>query len=443
MTKNKNEISGKGQRLWKKAKKIIPGGNQLLSKRSEMFLPGLWPTYYKKAKGCKVWDLNNKVYYDFAGMGVTSCVLGYSNEYINKALISGLKNGSMCTLNAAEEVELAKELLNIHKWSGMAKFCKSGGEACMVAIRIARAYTNKNNIAFCGYHGWHDWYLATNMNSSKNLDNQLLPGLKTRGVSNSYKNSIKPFLYNDIASFKKLFKKKNNNIGIVIMEPMRGVKPSRNFLRQVKSIANKNKAILIFDEITSGFKDNYGGLHLKLKVNPDIAIFGKSIGNGYPISAIIGKKKIMQVAQETFISSTMWTDRLGFIAAKATLKKLKQLKINSLISNYGNKIKKGWIKISKKNGVKITISGQDSIPYLKFDYPNSLEILTYFTQEMLKKGFLAGGQVATSFAYNDKIINKYLKEVDDVFSKIKICLKNGKFPLKGEIKHSTFKRLTG
>jgi len=433
----------KGQELLKKAKKIIPGGNQLLSKRSEMFLPGLWPTYYKKAKGCKVWDLNNKVYYDFAGMGVTSCVLGYSNEYINRALIKGLESGSMCTLNAVEEVELAEELLNIHKWSGMAKFCKSGGEACMVAIRIARAYTNKNNIAFCGYHGWHDWYLATNMNGSKNLDNQLLPGLKAKGVSNSFKNSIKPFLYNDIASFKKLFKNNNNNIGIIIMEPMRGVKPSHNFLRQVKSIAKKNKAILIFDEITSGFKDNYGGLHLKLKVTPDMAIFGKSIGNGYPISAIIGKKDIMQVAQETFISSTMWTDRLGFIAAKVTLKKLKQLNINRLISNYGNKIKKGWIKISKKNKVKISISGQDSIPYLKFDYPNSLEILTYFTQEMLKKGFLAGAQVATSFAYNDKIINKYLKEVDNVFSKIQTCLKNGKFPLKGEIKHSTFKRLTG
>ena len=321
----------KGQELLKKAKKIIPGGNQLLSKRSEMFLPGLWPTYYKKAKGCKVWDLNNKVYYDFAGMGVTSCVLGYSNEYINRALIKGLKSGSMCTLNAIEEVELAEELLNIHKWSGMAKFCKSGGEACMVAIRIARAYTNKNNIAFCGYHGWHDWYLATNMNGSKNLDKQLLPGLKAKGVSNSFKNSIKPFLYNDIASFKKLFKNNNNNIGIIIMEPMRGVKPSHNFLRQVKSIAKKNKAILIFDEITSGFKDNYGGLHLKLKVTPDMAIFGKSIGNGYPISAIIGKKDIMQVAQETFISSTMWTDRLGFIAAKVTLKKLKQLNINRLI----------------------------------------------------------------------------------------------------------------
>ncbi len=431
----------KGQELLKKAKKLIPGGNQLLSKRSELFLPGLWPTYYKKAKGCKVWDLNNKMYYDFAGMGVTSCVLGYSNKDVNKSLINGLKTGSMCTLNATEEVDLAKELLNIHKWAGMAKFCKSGGEACMVAIRIARAYSNKNNIAFCGYHGWHDWYLATNMNNKKNLDKQLLPGLKTKGVSNSFKNSIKPFMYNDIKTLKKIFKKKNNDVGIIIMEPMRGAKPSHNFLKQVKYIAKKNKAILIFDEITSGFKDNYGGLHLKLKVSPDIAIFGKSIGNGYPISAIIGKKKIMQVAQETFISSTMWTDRLGFIAANTTLKKLKKSNINKMISNYGNKIKNGWKKSAKKNDIKIGISGQDAIPYLRFDYPNSLEILTYFTQEMLKKGFLAGAQVATSYAYNDKVINKYLKEVDNVFGKINNCLINGKFPLKGQIKHSTFKRL--
>lgn len=224
---------------------------------------------------------------------------------------------------------------------------------------------------------------------------------------------------------------------------MRGVKPSGNFLREVKSIAKKNKAILIFDEITSGFKDNYGGLHLKLKVNPDMAIFGKSIGNGYPISAIIGRKEIMQVAQETFISSTMWTDRLGFIAANKTLKMLKKLKINKKISTYGKKIKNGWNKIAEKNNIKISVSGQDCIPYLRFDYPNNQEILTYFTQEMLKRGFLAGAQVATSYAYNNKIIDKYLKEVDKVFAKIQGCLKKGKFSLKGEIKHSTFRRLTG
>ena len=188
----------KGQKLLNSAKKIIPGGNQLLSKRSEMFLPGLWPNYYKKAKGCKIWDLENKMYYDFAGMGVTSCVLGYSDRDVNKALFNALRNGSMSTLNSPEEYELAKEFLKIHKWAGMAKFSKSGGEACMVAIRIARAFTKKQNIAFCGYHGWHDWYLATNMSNSKNLDEQLLPGLKTKGVSTTFTGSIKPFSYNDI-----------------------------------------------------------------------------------------------------------------------------------------------------------------------------------------------------------------------------------------------------
>ena len=431
----------KGQKLLKKAKKIIPGGNQLLSKRSEMFLPNVWPTYYKKASGYKVWDLDNKMYYDFAGMGVTACVLGYSNKEINRSLINGLKNGSMCTLNATEEVDLAKELISTHKWSGMAKFCKSGGEACMVAIRIARAYSNKNNIAFCGYHGWHDWYLATNINYSKNLDKQLLPGLRPKGVSKTFKNSIKPFNYNDIKSLEKLFDKKNNDIGVVIMEPMRGSYPKNNFLKKVKKLAKKNKAILIFDEITSGFKDNYGGLHLKLKVNPDMAIFGKSLGNGYPISAIIGKKNIMQVSQETFISSTMWTDRLGFIAANSTLKKLKSKKINKLISNYGIDIKNGWKRIANKYQIKISISGQDAIPYLKFDYPNSLEILTYFTQEMLKIGFLAGGQVATTYAYNNKIIKKYLSAVEVVFKKIRNNLDRNNFKLVGPVKHSTFKRL--
>ena len=433
----------KGQRVLKQAKKIIPGGNQLLSKRSEIFLPDLWPTYYQKAKGYKIWDLDNKMYYDFAGMGVTSCVLGYADNDVNKAIISGLNKGSMATLNATEEIDLAKKFLSIHKWAGMSKFCKSGGEACLVAIRIARAYSKKQNIAFCGYHGWHDWYLAANLQNSKNLDDQLLPGLKTKGVSKSYSGSIKPFIYNDINSLKKIFEKKNHNIGVVIMEPMRGSKPIKNFLKEVKKITKKNKAILIFDEITSGFKDNYGGIHLKLETKPDMAIFGKSIGNGYPISAIIGKKKIMETSQDTFISSTMWTDRLGFIAANATLEKLKKYRVNNKTKNFGKKIKQGWIKLAKKNKIKISVSGLDTIPSFKFNYSNNLEISTYFTQEMLKKGFLANTTLTTSFCFNNKIIKKYLDEVNKVFKKINYCIQNNFIPLKGQIKHSTFKRLTG
>ena len=432
----------KGQKLLKKAKKIIPGGNQLLSKRSEIFLTDYWPNYYKKAKDCKIWDLDNKMYYDFAGMGVTSCVLGYSDNDINSAIIEGLKKSSMTTLNAPEEVELAKRLLKIHRWAKMAKFCKSGGEACMVAIRIARAFSRNQNIAFCGYHGWHDWYLATNMQKKNNLDTQLLPGLKTKGVSSTYVNTIFPFNYNDIESLEKVLTKKNK-IGIIIMEPMRGQVPRNGFLKKIRKIANKKKIVLIFDEITSGFKDTYGGIHLKLDVNPDIAIFGKSIGNGYPISTIIGKKKIMECAQDTFISSTMWTDRLGFIAANATLKKLKKNRVNNKLSKLGMKIKNGWLKIAKKNNLKIKVSGLNAIPSFNFDYKNKQEISTYFIQEMLRKGFLANTTIAISYSYNERIINKYLNTVDYVFKKIKVSLNKKKFILKGPIRHSTFKRLTG
>ena len=432
-----------GQKLLKQAKKIIPGGNQLLSKRSEMFLPDLWPAYYKSSRGCVVTDLNNKKYYDFAGMGVTSCVLGYADKDINRAVNHGLKNGSMSTLNSPEEVELAKKLIKIHKWADMARFSKSGGEACLIAIRIARAYSKKEKIAFCGYHGWHDWYMAANLNNKKNLDEQLLPGLGNKGISRSFKNSIFSFNYNDIGSLKKLFSKHKGKIGIVIMEPMRFTKPKKNFLQEVKKLAKKNGAILIFDEITSGFHENLGGLHLKFKVYPDMAIFGKALGNGYPISAVVGKRSVMNFAQSTFISSTMWTERLGFIAAITSLNKMKKLKVQKKLVKFGKKIKKGWQNAAETSGIKISISGLDALPNFKFEYKNRQEISTYFTQEMLELGFLAKEAIAVTNAYNNQIVDKYLRAVNKVFRKINYYQKNKfKFPLKGPLKHSTLKRLT-
>ena len=430
-----------GQKILKKAKKIIPGGNQLLSKRSEMFLPDQWPNYYKKSQGCEIWDLENKRYYDFAGMGVTACTLGYANKKINSVITKAFKSGNLTTLNSVEEVELARLFLKIHKWAGMAKFSKSGGEACLVAIRIARAYSKKENIAFCGYHGWHDWYLSANLNNKKSLDNQLLSGLKTVGVSKSFKNSIFPFYYNNIDSLEKILQ--NNTIGIIIMEPMRYSPPKNDFLKKVRALADKYKCILIFDEITSGFHDHYGGIHLKYRVNPDLAIFGKSIGNGYPISAIIGKRHIMNISQETFISSTMWTDKAGFLASLETLKFMKKYNVQRKIANKGKDIKKFWKTVTKKHGIKISVSGQDSMPYFKFDYKNSLEISTYFTQEMLKKGFLAGNLATMSISHTSDIIKKYKLNFKKVIKDIsRIMLNTKKFPLTGPIKHSTFRRLT-
>jgi len=434
----------KGQKLLKKAKKIIPGGNQLLSKRAEMFAPNIWPTYFKKAKGCEIWDLNGKKYYDFAGMGVTACVLGYADSYVNKKVKLAIDKGSLTTLNSRDEIKLAERLIKIHKWADMAKFCKSGGEACLVAIRLARSISKKQNIAFCGYHGWHDWYLSANLSNNKSLDAQLLPGLKTMGVNKSYINTMYPFFYNDINSLHNILKKKND-IGIIIMEPMRFAKPKNNFLRKVKNLAKKRGLILIFDEITTGFHDNFGGLHLKFGINPDLAIFGKALGNGFPISAIIGEKKIMNKANETFISSTMWTEQIGFVAANATLDKLTKYKINKKNIEIGKKIKNIWKNAAKNNKLEIIVGGIDTLPSFKFNYSNQETISTFMTREMLKYGFLASNLPAVSAVYSDKILKIYKNAIEKVFYKISFYLSNNKkIPLsKKDIKLSNFGRLTG
>ena len=435
-------MKNKGQKLLKKAKNIIPGGNQLLSKRSEMFLPELWPSYYKKVKGCSIWDLDNNHYFDFCGMGVTSCVLGYSDQYVNKKVIEAINSGNMSTLNTTDEYELAKLLTDIHKWASMCKFTKAGGEACAVAVRIARAYSGKDQVAICGYHGWHDWYLALNISNPKNLDTQLLPGLKTVGVPKSLSGTANHFFFNDKKSFDEMIKK-SKDLGVIIMEVQRQTEPDISFIKHVKNVAKKLNIVLVFDEITSGFHENYGGIHLKYNITPDIAIFGKALGNGYPIAAIIGKKKIMDISQDTFISSTMWTEKLGFSAAIATLKKMKEKGVQKYNVANGKYLKTKMEKLADKHELNFSINGFSSMPNIKFNYSNSDEIMTFFTQEMLSKGFLAGGKIVLSYKHSKKIINSYIKSCDDVFKTISFFIKNKrKIPLKGPIKHNSFQRLT-
>jgi len=435
-------MSNTGQKLWKRAKCIIPGGNQLLSKRAELFLPELWPAYYKKAKGCEVWDLDGNKYYDFAGMGVTACILGYSDNDVNTAVINAITNGSMNTLNSYEEVELAEKLLELHPWSDMVRFARTGGEACTIAVRIARASTGKSHIAFCGYHGWHDWYLSSNLSDASNLNAQLLPGLDTKGVPQELSGTTHPFYYNDYESFDKVMADFGDKIGTIIMEPQRGEPPTDNFLQKVHNVASKKNIVLIFDEVTSGFHNNLGGIHMTLGVKPDIAIFAKAIGNGHPISAILGKREIMESAQDTFISSTMWTERLGFAASLASIKKMEQYFVQETLIEYGVKIKNGWLKAAKDEQLKVSVSGLDSIPYFSFNYDNRTEMLTFFNQEMLKRGFLTNGGTATTFAYSDKIISEYLDNVTQVFKKIYAVDCKVEQYLLGPVKHTTFARLT-
>ena len=403
-----------GQKLWLKAKKIIPGGSMLFSKRSEQFLPDFWPAYFKKAKGCEIWDLSGKKFIDVSLMGVGTNILGYGNTKVDNAVKKTIRLGNMSTLNCPEEVELAEVLLKLNKWSDSVRFTRSGGEANSVAIRIARAASNKEGVAICGYHGWHDWYLAAKLKNKKNLDTHLMQGLMSQGVPNQLKNTVFPFEYNNIKQLETLLKTKKN-IGTIKLEVSRNFLPKNSFLKKVKSLSKKFKKILIFDECSSGFRECLGGLHLKYSVNPDIAVYGKALGNGYAINAIVGTKHVMKFCTKTFISSTFWTERIGPSAALATVREMKRQESWKYISIMGKYIKENWQKIANKYDFNIAIQGLDSMANFNFISSSNQIYKTFITQEMLKRGLLASNSIYVSTAHTEKIIIKYLRELNKIF----------------------------
>ena len=431
---------GKGQKLYSKAKKIVAGGNMLLSKRPEMFLPEHWPSYFSKTKGCEVWDLDGNKYIDTLMMPGTNS-LGYNNPEVDEAVKETISNGNMSTLNAPEEVELTERLVELHPWADMARFARSGGEANSVAIRLARAASGKDNVAFCGYHGWHDWYLASNLSDSKGLDKHLLPGLDPHGVPQNLKGSVHPFEYNNYAKLEELVSTKN--IGVIKMEVFRNKEPEDNFLHKVRKLADDNNIVLVFDECTSGFRKNYGGIHKLYDVEPDVAMFGKALGNGFAVTAVLGKEEVMKAAEKSFISSTFWTERIGSSAALATLKVMQREKSWEKITNTGEKINTAWIALSKEFDLPITISGLSALTTFTFKSDNALAYKTLITQEMLKKGYLAATAVYACTEHSASIMDEYLENLKPIFQIIKECEEGRDVMslLEGPVAHNGFKRL--
>jgi glutamate-1-semialdehyde 2,1-aminomutase len=433
---------GKGQELYKKAKTLIPGGTMLLSKRPEMFLPEYWPSYFSKAKGCKIWDLDDKELIDMTIMGIGTNTLGYGHEYVDNAVMDTIRKGNMSTLSCPEEVFLAEKLIEINPWAEMVRFARSGGEANSIAIRIARAASGKDKVAICGYHGWHDWYLSANHNTDDNLSGHLIPGLNPKGVPKSLKDTVLPFHYNNFNELLNLVD--NHDIGVIKMEVVRNIGPEDNFLIKVRELATKKNIVLIFDECTSGFRETFGGIYKKYDVEPDMAMFGKTIGNGYALTAVVGKKSVMEAAQTSFISSTFWTERIGPTAALATLKVMEKIKSWEIITEIGKKIQAGWKSLASVHGLDIEVAGIPSLSTYSFKSLNSLAYKTLIAQEMLKKNILASTNFYASIAHEDIYIEKYFTELDKVYGQIKKC-ENGELQidkiLEGPICHSGFKRL--
>ena len=405
-----------GQELYKKAKKLIPGGTQLLSKRPEMFLPDLWPSYYSKAKGVEVFDLAGNHYIDMSIMGVGACVLGYADPDVDRAVKEAIDNGVMCTLNAPEEVELAELLCELHPWAQMVRYGRSGGEAMSIAVRIARAHTKSDIVAFCGYHGWTDWYLAANLGDYEALDGHLMPGLSPAGVPRGLTGTALPFHYNNLDELKGIVKSHRNQIAAIVMEPQRDHAPAPGFLETIRDIATEIGAVLIFDEITTGFRMTTGGIHLLHGVNPDIAVFAKAMANGYPMAAIIGTEDVMQAAQSTFLSSTNWTEKTGPVAALATIRKYRKNNVSAHIIDIGNKVVDGWQKLAGQSKLKLNTDATiPSLAHFSLPYSDELPLSTLFTQLMLKKGYLAFHQFKPSFAHQPHHVQKYLDVSSEVF----------------------------
>ncbi len=426
---------------YEQAKQVIPGATQLLSKRAELFAPDQWPAYYSEADGATVIDMDSNEYVDMSYMGIGSCVLGYGDASVDNAARGAIDSGVMSTLNPPEEVELAEVLINMHDWADMVRFGRPGGEAVSIAVRLARAYSGDETVAFCGYHGWHDWYLAANLDSESNLDDHLLPGLSPKGVPKSLEGTSLPFHYNEIEELEQIASE--NDLGAIVMEPIRNDQPEPNFFDRVREIADEQDAPLIIDEITAGFRENIGGYHQNINVRPDVAVYGKALGNGYPISAVVGREHVMDQAQESFVSSTFWTERIGPSAALATIEKYRSENVHEHLVEIGRSLMNGWEAAAEKHEIPLQTSGIAPLPHFSIQHDEAQAAKTLFVQEMLSEGYLATDSLYASYAHTPEMISGYLDAVDGVFKTIRTALDAGdvRQQLNGPVAHTKFERL--
>jgi glutamate-1-semialdehyde 2,1-aminomutase len=437
------EGQGTGQALYREARKIIPGGTQLVSKRPEMYAPGRWPAYFSESRGCEVFDLDGRRYVDFATTGIGACLLGHGHPDVTSAVLRRVQLGSMSTLNSPEEIEMGRLLIGMHPWSDKIRLARAGGEALSIAVRIARAGTGREVIAFCGYHGWSDWYLAANLGDTNALSGHLLSGLSPHGVPQSLRGTAMPFNFNQIDGLREIVRQHGSRLAAVVMEPTRSVLPAPGFLEDVRQICNETGARLIFDEVTTGFRFHLGGVHLQLGVMPDMAVFAKSLGNGHPIAAIIGNSASMDAAEDSFISSTYWTEGVGPTAGVATLKVMKSIDVPAHVKRIGTLVREGLGTLATSVGVPMLLSGHPAQCYLAFDHPQADALMTLYIIRMLDRGYLTGSAFYPTLAHQDHHVCEYLSACEPVFAEIAQALRQDdvKQRIEGNVKHSGFRRL--
>ncbi len=411
--------TGQGQALWSHARTRISCGTGLLSKRAHLFDEKSWPSYFSRCQGAEVWDLDGIRRIDFTG-GVGAILLGHADRDVNAAVHRRVSLGSYCTLASPEEVELADLLLELHPWAGKVRYARGGGEALALAVRIARAATGRSGVAFCGYHGWSDWYLAANLGDEAALDGHLLPGLQPQGVPRELAGTAVPFRYNDPASFQSAMEKMRGKLAAVVMEPMRSEMPRDGFVQQVADACRAAGAVFVLDEVTSGWRFGFPGAAPGLGITPDIAVYAKAMSNGFPSGAVVGRNEVMQGADSSFISSSYWTDGVGPAAALACVRKMRRHSVQAQVWQLGERLQQALRDAASRHpSLRIQVGGMPCAPSFAFQLGGeSAAAKALCIRGMLARGFLFSSQLYAMWPHTEDHVKAMTAALDEVLAGI-------------------------
>jgi len=413
------------EELWKNALRLMPRGTQTMSKCPDQFVDGVYPKFADKAEGAHFYDIEGNKYLDYM-CGLGPIILGYNHERTNRAIREQLAKGIIFTLPTLLEQELAQLMIDVIPCAEQVRFAKNGTDADLAAVRIARSYTGKEHIAKCGYHGWGDWHAIT---------------MRDHGVPSSLKDIVHDFEYNDLQSLEDVLK--SHDVAAVIMEPQALTAPAPGFLEGARKLCDQYEALLVFDEVVTGFRWDLGGAQKYYGVTPDLACFGKAMANGMPISAICGKAEYMKELDHAFFSMTFGGECLSLAAAIETIKELKD-KDYSHIWEMGNLFKDGIVKAATEADLDINLAGSGPRHNLSFssDYEDPSGMKDLFYQEMVKQGILFTNVLYKSFAHTAEDIHKTSKSAEFAFEKVKNNMGDVDSVLEGKRSVSIFRKNT-
>ncbi len=429
---------------YKRAGELIPGWTQLISRRASQYAYGISPIYARSAKGSRFIDLDGAEYVDWVN-AVGAVILGHADDVVDSAVKSQIDRGSIYTLSNPLEITLAEELIDTIPSAEMVRYTKGGGEACAVAVRIARGTTGRDKILFCGYHGWHDWYQAANYLVDPESGEYPFAGIEPIGVPKALANTVAPFTYGDLEGLEKLLQAYQGEVAAIMMEPLRSELPPQGYLNDVQALARKHDVILIFDEVSCGWRLSIGGAQKFLDVTPDMTVVAKAMSNGYPMGAVVGSRDVMEPASRMFVSSSYWSDNIGLVAALTTIRELKRRNSEVRFREIGEQLRAGLIGAIASSGLNGTCTGLHTHPALAIELPDETlrqKINTLFVQEMAKRGVHCSTSFNLTLAHTDADIRQTTEAATEALHVIKRGLEAGNVDslLECEIKKDPFRR---